>query len=65
MGQGGKRDKDKSKKQSSDMHKQKEDIMFENQHKGQPVPELQSENTVSKDDMTKALKENMKAVKKN
>jgi|GEM_PF-392337 hypothetical protein len=62
--QGGKKDKDKSQKQSSDMHKQKENIMFEKQHKGQPVPGLPSEITVSKNDMIKALKANMKAVKK-
>lgn len=61
---GGKKDKEKSQKQHSNMHNQKENIKFEKQHKGQPVPELQSEKTVSKDNMVKSLKTNMKSVEK-
>ena len=61
---GGKKDKEKSQKQHSDMHNQKESIKFEKQHPGQPVPELHSEKTVSKDKMAKSLNANMKAVEK-
>lgn len=60
--QGGKKDKDKSQRQSSDMHQQKENIKFEKQHKGQPVPERPSKKTVSTKDMNKSLNANMKAV---
>lgn len=61
---GGKKNKEKSQKQCSDMHKQKENIKFEKQHKGQPEPELPSEKAAKKNKMVKALDANMKAVEK-
>jgi hypothetical protein len=61
---GGKKNKEKSQIQHSDMHNQKESIKFKKQHQGQPVPELQSEKAVSKDKMAKSLNANMKAVEK-
>lgn len=61
---GGRKDKEKSQKQCSEMHKQKENFKFEKQHQGQLVPELPSEKTANKNKMVKALDANMKAVEK-
>ena len=61
---GGKKNKEKSQKQSSDKHKQKEDHKLERQQKDKPMLELPADKTAKKNKVLKAVEENMKAVEK-
>lgn len=61
---GGKKNKDKSQKQSSDKHMQKEKDKLEKQQKGQPIMEILSEKASKKNKTIKAINENMKVVEK-
>jgi hypothetical protein len=61
---GGKKNKEKSQKQSSDKHKQKAEHKLERQQKDKAMLELPAEKTAKKNKMLKAVGENMKAVEK-
>jgi hypothetical protein len=61
---GGKKNKEKSQKQSSDKHKQKEDHKLERQQKDKHMLELPADKTAKKNKVLKAVGENMKAVEK-
>jgi hypothetical protein len=61
---GGKKNKEKSQKQSSDKHKQKTEHKLERQQKDRTLLELPAEKTAKKNKILKAVDENMKAVEK-
>lgn len=61
---GGKKNREKMQKQSSDKHRQKAHDKLERQQRGDNLQELPAEKTAKKNALTAAVKANMKAVEK-